>query len=100
MKKQRSKQFGERKGAAIIMVLFLTIVASLVGGSVLKYSMNERRINRRHFLRLEAKNAAEAVVEYGFAELVARFEANSTLPTDELKTNPLSLPASTSTLFT
>ncbi|RKX33813.1 MAG: hypothetical protein DRP71_09205 [Verrucomicrobia bacterium] len=100
MKKKQSMRFGERKGAVIIVVLFLTIIASLIGGSVLKYSMNERKINRRHFLRLEAKNAAEAVVEYGFAELVSRFESRSSLPTNELQTNPLSLPASTSSLFT
>lgn len=100
MKNKRSKGFRENKGAALVVVLFLTIIASITGGSVLKYSMNERTINRRHFLRLEAKNGAEATVEYGFAELVSRFETRVSVPSNELQTNPLSIPASVSTLFT
>ncbi|RKX28235.1 MAG: hypothetical protein DRP71_17605, partial [Verrucomicrobia bacterium] len=100
MKQKGLNRFRENKGAALIVVLFLTIIASITGGSVLKYSMNERTINRRHFLRLEAKNGAEASVEYGFAELVSRFENRASLPTDELQTNPLSIPSSATTLFT
>lgn len=100
MKARRAKGFRENKGAALIVVLFLTIIASITGGSVLKYSMNERTINRRHFLRLEAKNAAEASVEYGFAELVTRFETRASLPSNELQTNPLSIPTTATTLFT
>ena len=100
MKQNLRRTLAKKKGAALVVVLILTIVAALTGGSVLKYSMNERTINRRHFLRLEAKNAAEAVVEYGFAELVSRFDNKSSLPADELQTSPLSLPASASSLFT
>lgn len=80
-------------------MLVLTVVSSIVGASVLKYATNEKKINRRHFLRLEAKNAAEAAVEYGSADLISRFETRKLLPTDELKTNSLTLPASISTLF-
>ncbi|MEZ5278558.1 MAG: hypothetical protein R3F07_19405 [Opitutaceae bacterium] len=100
MNSKRTRRFKENRGTAIVVVLILTIVASITGGSALKYSMNERTINRRHFLRLEAKNASEAVVEYGFSELVSRFEGVASMPADALQTNPLSMPASASTLFT
>lgn len=64
----------------------LVIVASLslVVGSLLAWSLTERRINTRHLGRLEAKNAAEALAEYGFAQLRHKFETRTSLAGDAL----------------
>ena len=73
----------------------------VVIGTSLKSGVTEKVINARHILRHEAKNGSEAVVEYGFADLVGRFTRKVSFPTDELSPNknPLFLPASFNSFF-
>jgi len=42
----------------------MMIIASILG-----YSLSERRLNYREAMRLEARNAREAMAEYGMAQV-------------------------------
>lgn len=85
-----------RRGMAIAAVMILLVGASIIMGSVLRFSANETRLNERQQLWLEAKFASEAIAEYGFAELRRRFDSNTAFPEDALLPkaggNPLALP--------
>ena len=63
------RALSSRRGNAIVVVFVIGTSVAIVVGSLLSHAATERRINLRHELRLEAKNAAEAIAEYGFAQL-------------------------------
>ncbi len=90
-------QTNRRQGSAIPIVVILLIGTSVILGSVLRYSVSETRLNRGHNMWLEAKFTAEAISEYGFAELRRRFDSQNAFPEDALMPitggNPLELPA-------
>ncbi len=73
----------------------------MVLSSSLHRGVTEKGINHRHLLRHEAKNAAESICEYGFAELVRRFTTQTSFPVDELRpnNNPLLVPLTFSSFF-
>ncbi len=68
-----------KKGSALLTTLILVGVLSAVMASILKYSVSERRLNHRHKLRTQADNTAEAIVEYGFAQLAYTFDNKTTV---------------------
>ena len=76
-------------GMIILIVLIFTTVIGILAGSLLSYSMSERRLNQRTQLRYESKNAVEAVLEYGAAELVVRFRSDLNFATNQLTTTPV-----------
>lgn len=65
----------QRGSAFITVMLFCTILLLLVG-SVLKYSTFERRLNNRGKLMQEARNAGEAISEYGISQVKKILESN------------------------
>lgn len=69
----------KRKGSALITTIVLVGVLAVAMASLLKYSVTENRINHRHKLRTQSENTAEAVVEYGFAQLSHSFDNNTTV---------------------
>jgi len=77
----------------------LTTALTLVAASLLKLGGAERRINRSHILHTEAKNAAESMVEYGFAELRSRWQRQTSFPINALRSAPLAIPPTASTFF-
>jgi Tfp pilus assembly protein PilX len=77
------------RGSIILIVLIFTTIIGILAGSLLAYSISERRLNQRTQLRYESKNAAEAVLEYGAAELVVRFRSDLNFATDQLKSTPV-----------
>ncbi|AOS45374.1 hypothetical protein Verru16b_02455 [Lacunisphaera limnophila] len=88
------------RGSALATTVILTTVIGLTAVVLLKYSMSEFRLNQRTNLRFQAKNATEAMLEYGSAELMARIQASVNFATSELTTNPLTVPsARKTTLF-
>ncbi|TVR48911.1 MAG: hypothetical protein EA425_13430 [Puniceicoccaceae bacterium] len=99
--KKNTKPDRRRRGSTLVTVVFLTLILTVLVSSLLSYSLTEKRINVRHGLWLEARNAAESMVEYGFADLVRRLSTQVSLPEDELKpdNNPLTIPSSATTLF-
>ena len=98
--------FPDRKsnGSAMVMALMVTAVLAIAATSILKWSLTERRLNQRHALRLEARNAAEAAAEFAFAQVRYRMDNQTSFSTtmldpdgpDPLEPPPASLFAGTS----
>ncbi len=83
--KPKSRPSRPRRGSVLVTVMIISLSLSVLIAGLLNYSVTERRINVRHALRLEARNAAEAVVEYGFAQLRYKFDNRSTVDVEALK---------------
>jgi hypothetical protein len=81
-------------GSVLILVLFVAVTSGLVLTSLTRLAMTEREFNDDSRLIIEAKEAAEATVECGFAQLVNRFEKRTSFPSNALSPatgNPLIL---------
>lgn len=92
MKNSRYK-FGNKKGGVMMAVFVISTSLAVVLGAILSHSLTERKLTARHELRLIAKNASEAVVEYGFAQLRHKFDHQTNFLTDALS------PTSSDSLF-
>jgi hypothetical protein len=68
---------GADRGSALVTVMMLSLALILIVTSTLGYSLNERRLNHREAMRLEARNAAEAVSEYGLAQIRQLMDSRS-----------------------
>lgn len=66
-----------QRGSALVTVMMLSFALIIVVTSILGYSLNERRLNYREAMRLEARNAAEAMSEYGLAQVRQLMETRS-----------------------
>jgi hypothetical protein len=71
-------------GSALITCIIFVAVLSLIIGSALTWSTSERRLNQRHAMRLEARNAAEAIAEYAFAQVRYRMDNQTSFPANVL----------------
>ncbi len=58
-----------QRGSALGTVLMISLGVLLVVASMMSYSMTERRLNYREAMRIEARNAAEAISEYGLSQV-------------------------------
>jgi hypothetical protein len=88
------------RGSALVTVVILSTLVGVTAAVLLRYSLNEFRLNQRNYLRFQAKNAAEAMLEYGAAELMSRIQNNANFSTSELTTAPITTPgARKSTAF-
>lgn len=88
-----------KRGSALLTTFMVVGILSAVLASILKYSVTERKINHRHKLRTQANNSAEAVIEYGFAQLSYTFDNKTTVvATTFASSGPgaLTLPAASS----
>lgn len=80
----------------VVAIVFCGVIAVLVA-SMLKWVMTEAGLNQRALLRLEARNAAEAIAEYGMCQIRYRMENTSTFSTNAFTpsgVNALALPPS------
>ena len=78
-----------QKGYAIATVFIFSALLCLTAAVLLKYSGTEFRLNQRNQLRFQAKNASEAMLEYGASELMSRLQRNINFSTGELRAAPL-----------
>jgi len=76
-----------RRGSALVTVMMLSFALILIVTSILGYSLNERRLNHREAMRLEARNAAEAVSEYGLAQVRQLMETRSDFTSTRFTSN-------------
>ncbi len=83
-----------RRGSALIVVTLISSIIVLLLGSLLSYSLSERRLNTRHAARLEARNAAEALAEYGAAQIRQKYETRGTFTLNPNGTDALRQPPS------
>lgn len=64
-----------QRGSALITVLIFSFVLLTLVASVMQWSVSERRLNTRSASWLEARNAAEAVAEYGCYQVAQAFNS-------------------------
>lgn len=86
-----------RRGSGLVMAIIFSTLLVLVIGSMLKWVVTEANLNRRALLRLEARNAAEGIAEYGMTQIRYRMENTSTFSANAFTStgsHPLSLPPS------
>ena len=80
------------RGSALITVAILSSAIVLLLGSLINYSLSERRLNTRHAARIEARNAAEALVEYGASQIRQKYETRATFTLNPNGTDALRMP--------
>ncbi len=84
-----------RRGSGLVMAIIFSTLLVLVIGSMLKWVVTEATLNRRSLLRLEARNAAEGIAEYGMTQIRYRMENTSTFQANAFTSagaHPLVLP--------
>lgn len=89
----------KQKGSILIIAMIFGVLLLTSAGVLLNFGVSEKAINQRHFLRLEAQAAAEAAVEYGFADLQKRWMNQTNFASNELQSKPLNLPSSVKSFF-
>jgi len=77
-------RFSSRRGSTLMVTLLFSSVLLLLVASILGWSLSERRLNQRHALRLEARNAAEAAAEFGFAQVRYKMDNQTSFPANAL----------------
>jgi hypothetical protein len=83
--------FRSVRGSALVTVMLLSFSLILILSSVLGYSLNERRLNYREGMRLEARNAAEALSEYAIAQIRQTIETRTDFTVDRFSANQASI---------
>ncbi|MSU23224.1 MAG: hypothetical protein EXS32_05295 [Opitutus sp.] len=88
-----------QRGSALITVMLFSFVLLTLAGSVMQWSITERRMNTRSGYWLEARNAAEAVAEYGCYQVAQAFNSKMNPTFGSSGTNPISFPAALTSSF-
>lgn len=86
-----------KQGSTLVAAVLILGVLGIIFSSIIAWAMTERKLNVRHEDRLESKTTAEALLEYGFAQMKNKFERNTNLANDFFSTtgsNALALPPS------
>lgn len=76
-----------RRASALVSVTMIAFSLVVVAASVLSYSANERRLNYREGMRLEARNAAEALSEYAIAQIRQAIETRTDFTADRFSSD-------------
>jgi hypothetical protein len=93
MPTHRSLSSSPTRGSAFITVLLYSFLLLTLIASLLQWSLHERRMNSRTAYFLEARNAAEALAEYGFSQIATQFSSHASVPSfDPQGSSPLLLP--------
>ena len=89
------KNYCSKTGVSVGVVLFVIIVMGLIIDSVIELNLNAHRRELEEYVWLDAKNAASAAIEYGFAQLTSRLSNNKILSYGNMSpvNSPLALPA-------
>ncbi len=83
------------KGSALVIVMIFGVVLCLLAGSIIAYVVSERRLNHRTERLQESRLAAEALTEYGVAQIRQKFSARSNITLGASGTDSIVLPSST-----
>lgn len=95
------RRLRSHRGSAFVVTILFSTALLMLAASILGWSVSERRLNQRHALRLEARNAAEAAAEYGFAQVRYQMDNQTSFPADALDPEGAgALEAPPSSLFT
>lgn len=90
-----------RRGYAITLVLILTLAVAIISASLLNFTLTERRLNHDHLMIMNARGAAEGLIDVGMGQLRERFVRRQAVPIDHLKPGnaPLRIPNSVISSF-
>lgn len=88
-----------QRGSALVTVMLFSFVLLTLAGSVMQWSITERRLNSRSGYWLEARNAAEAVAEYGCFQVAQAFNSKMNPTFAVGGSNPISFPSTLATSF-
>ncbi len=90
--------FKQRRGSALVTVVFLTAMMAILTASMLRYTITERRGNERNRVILRAKNMSESISVYAAEQITTKlYRLRSTNPiafltgTNEIKLPPASV---------
>ena len=72
MRIQAPPSYRSRRGSALILVVFLVFVMALLTGSLLTYTISEKRANERSRLILRARNMAENISTYAAEQVTTK----------------------------
>lgn len=89
------------RGSVLLMVLIFATAVAIIATSLLNTTTTAARIAEQHVARLQAESTAEALLEYGVAQLADQLEAKTSFTEDELQpgNDPLVIPDSAATFF-
>jgi hypothetical protein len=77
MNSSLSSSFSHRtRGSAFITVVIFTAIMTIMIGTLMAWSINERHLNARNLYWLQASNAAEALAEYGMSQVANLYDGN------------------------
>jgi hypothetical protein len=88
-----------QRGSALVTVLLFSFILLTLVGSVMTWSITERRLNSRSAYWLEARNASEAVAEYGCYQVAQAFNSKMSPTFTSNGTSPISFPSNLATAF-
>jgi hypothetical protein len=74
----KTSSLSAQRGSAFITVMMFCAILLMLIGSILHYSTIERRFNNRAKLLYESRTAAEAISEFGIAQVKNILESNRT----------------------
>ena len=82
-----------RRGSALLTVLLFTFLLAAIVASMLQWAIHERRMNTRTGYWMEARNASEALVEFGSSQIATQFSTTASPATfDPAGSSPVVLP--------
>ncbi len=76
-----------KRGSVLSVVLILTSALALMIAGTLSNALLESKLNEEHIVTINVNNAAESVVDYGVAQLLKRWEFQTSFKDNELAPN-------------
>jgi hypothetical protein len=80
-----------KRGSALALSLILAAAIGVIAASILRFYLTELKLYTSHSVRLDARNAAESLVEYSIAELVKRVDSEYQMTSASLASNPIEI---------
>ena len=88
-------RFSSVRASALVTTVIFSAILAICIASILSWVRTERRLDQRQLLRLESRNAAEALAEWGFYQVRAKVQNASAYTSSMFQpsgSSPLTLP--------
>ncbi len=91
--------FRRQRASALVTVMLFCFILLTLSASLMQWSANERRLGDRHAGLVEARNAAEAVAEYGSYQVVRAFNTRMKPTFEAGGLTPVEFPSALASTF-
>ncbi|HKB92160.1 MAG TPA: hypothetical protein VKC60_16705 [Opitutaceae bacterium] len=95
----QNQTYRSKTGSSLLIVLIFSTIMLLLVGSLVNWSVTERRLTYRDALRLESRNGAESAAEIGLYQIYQKLQQSSVTSAGSTFTptgsNALTLPTTT-----